>query len=142
MTARASRRLRIAVDNENPRRWMRIWSIRRSIRFYPTRYLGAKSGIAAVPAHTIQRQMEQFKKHNINKYLRGETSITIACYLCNTLRKRGGVAGVRSGSFVACAEVLGNCDVATEGGIPRSSRLGGSLKSLAFMRVCPKARSD
>jgi hypothetical protein len=29
---------------------------------------------------------------------------------------------VRSGSFVACAEVLGNCDGATEGGIPRSSR--------------------
>jgi hypothetical protein len=29
---------------------------------------------------------------------------------------------VRSGSFIACAEVLGNCDVATEGGIPRSSR--------------------
>ena len=30
--------------------------------------------------------------------------------------------GVRSGSFVACAEVLGNCHLATEGGIPRSSR--------------------
>src|SRR5438132_1524443 len=29
---------------------------------------------------------------------------------------------VGSGSFIACAEVLGNCDVATEGGIPRSSR--------------------
>ena len=29
---------------------------------------------------------------------------------------------------------------ATEGGIPKSSRLGRSLKSLAFMRVCPKAR--
>jgi hypothetical protein len=30
--------------------------------------------------------------------------------------------GVGSGSFIACAEVLGNCDHATEGGIPRSSR--------------------
>ena len=29
---------------------------------------------------------------------------------------------VRSGSFIACAGVLGNCDQATEGGIPRSSR--------------------
>jgi hypothetical protein len=28
----------------------------------------------------------------------------------------------RSGSLVACAELLGNCDLATEGGIPRSSR--------------------
>jgi hypothetical protein len=29
---------------------------------------------------------------------------------------------VLSGSFVACAELFGNCHVATEGGIPRSSR--------------------
>lgn len=43
-------------------------------------------------------------------------------------------------SLVVCARTFGNCDRATEGGIPRSSRLGLSLKSLAFMRVCPKAR--
>lgn len=43
-------------------------------------------------------------------------------------------------SLVVCARAFGNCDWATEGGIPRSSRLGHSLKSLAFMRVCPKAR--
>lgn len=42
-------------------------------------------------------------------------------------------------SLVVCARSFGNCDRATEG-IPRSSRLGHSLKSLAFMRVCPKAR--
>ena len=47
-----------------------------------------------------------------------------------------------SGSFIACAESFGNCGGATEGGIPKSSRLGRSLKSLAFMRVCPKARCD
>jgi hypothetical protein len=47
-----------------------------------------------------------------------------------------------SGSFVACAGSFGNCGGATEGGIPKSSRLGRSLKSLAFMRVCPKARCD
>ena len=29
---------------------------------------------------------------------------------------------VRSGSFVACKGTFGNCDLATEGGIPRSSR--------------------
>lgn len=43
-------------------------------------------------------------------------------------------------SVVVCAKTFGNCDRATEGGIPRSSRLGLSLKSLAFMRVCPKTR--
>lgn len=35
-------------------------------------------------------------------------------------------------SVVVCARSFGNCDRATEGGIPRSSRLGLSLKSLAF----------
>ena len=30
--------------------------------------------------------------------------------------------GLRRSSFIACAEAFGNCDVATEGGIPRSSR--------------------
>ena len=36
--------------------------------------------------------------------------------------KNGLAHTVPSGSFVACAEVFGNCDLATEGGIPRSSR--------------------
>ena len=49
---------------------------------------------------------------------------------------------VRARSDVACALAIDHVDRATEGGIPRSSRLGLSLKSLAFMRVCPKARRD
>jgi hypothetical protein len=36
--------------------------------------------------------------------------------------EKGRSGAVRSGSFIACAGVLGNCDRATEGGIPRSSR--------------------
>ena len=36
------------------------------------------------------------------------------------------------GSFIACEEPFGNCEDATEGGIPKSSRSGHSLKSLAF----------
>jgi hypothetical protein len=36
--------------------------------------------------------------------------------------KNGVSRTVLSGSFIACAEAFGNCDVATEGGIPRSSR--------------------
>jgi hypothetical protein len=36
--------------------------------------------------------------------------------------EKGRSEAARSGSFIACAEVLGNCDDATEGGIPRSSR--------------------
>jgi len=36
--------------------------------------------------------------------------------------KNGHSAPALSGSFIACADSFGNCDVATEGGIPRSSR--------------------
>ena len=36
--------------------------------------------------------------------------------------EKGRTKAGRSGSLVACAELLGNCDRATEGGIPRSSR--------------------
>jgi hypothetical protein len=36
--------------------------------------------------------------------------------------EKGRSRAVQSGSFIACAEVLGNCERATEGGIPRSSR--------------------
>ena len=53
----------------------------------------------------------------------------------NTLHR-----AVSERSLVVCARTFGNCERATEGGIPRSSRLGLSLKSLAFMRVCPKTR--
>ena len=56
--------------------------------------------------------------------------------------KNARIGAFPSGSFVACARGFGNCGGATEGGIPKSSRLGRSLKSLAFMRVCPKARCD
>jgi len=44
-------------------------------------------------------------------------------------------------SFVACLGLFGsyrNCD---GGGHPEVAPLGGSLKSLALMRECPKARS-
>jgi hypothetical protein len=44
-------------------------------------------------------------------------------------------------SSVACSELFVSYRLATEGGIPSRPVLGGSLKSLAFMRECPKARS-
>ena len=45
-------------------------------------------------------------------------------------------------SVVVCARSFGNCDWATEGASQGRPVLGGSLKSLAFIRVCPNARSD
>jgi len=58
---------------------------------------------------------------NWNNGLRGSLDHKRVLFVQHPLEKgRSRVAG--SGSFVACAEVLGNCDRATEGGIPRSSR--------------------
>jgi len=61
--------------------------------------------------------------------------------LCNHISKNGCRDRVRSGSLVACADVFSNCVGATEGA-SRGRPLGGSLKSLALKRECPKARSD
>jgi hypothetical protein len=46
--------------------------------------------------------------------------------------KKAPISTFPGGSFIACAWTFGNCECATEGGIPKSSRTGHSLKSLAF----------
>lgn len=65
-----------------------------------------------------------------------------ACYLCNTSLKTAGTAPFQGGPLLRDYDCWAMVIEATEGGIPRSSRLGVSLKSLAFMRECPKARGD
>ena len=45
-------------------------------------------------------------------------------------------------SSVACEELIVSYCRCDGGGHPEVVPLGGSLKSLAFMRECPKARSD
>ena len=56
-----------------------------------------------------------------NNMLRGKFDHDCVLFVQHPSEK-GRSQGEQSGSFVACAEVLGNCDRATEGGIPRSSR--------------------
>jgi hypothetical protein len=56
-----------------------------------------------------------------NNSLRGKLDHDCVLFVQHPLEK-GQSEALRSGSFVACAEVLSNCDDATEGGIPRSSR--------------------
>jgi hypothetical protein len=56
-----------------------------------------------------------------NNMLRGKLDHDCVLFVQHPSEKGRG-QGVPSGSFVACAGVLGNCDRATEGGIPRSSR--------------------
>jgi hypothetical protein len=70
-----------------------------------------------------------------------ETSITVACYLCNTHPKT--VCRVLSGA-VPLLRVQGASVIVMlrrRGASRGRPVLGGSLKSLAFMRECPKARS-
>lgn len=55
-----------------------------------------------------------------------------ACHLCNTSPKKAGTAPFQGGPLLRDYDCWAMVIEATEGGIPRSSRLGVSLKSLAF----------
>ena len=57
---------------------------------------------------------------------------TIECYLCNTFLKTAGTAPFDGGHLLHGHNRWVMVDAATEGGIPRSSCLEVSLKSLAF----------
>jgi hypothetical protein len=83
-----------------------------------------------------------FKKYLIETMAYKESSITTACYLCNTRRKRRGVG--RFGAVpLLRVQTLSVIVILRRRGASRGRPvLGGSLKSLAFMRECPKARSD
>jgi len=70
----------------------------------------------------ILRVKWNFSKNIIqNNILQGKLNHICVLFVQHPSEK-GLSHAFRSGSFVACAEVLGNCDDATEGGIPRSSR--------------------
>ena len=73
--------------------------------------------------HTDNRGVnwDYSKISNRNSILQGNLDHKRVLFVQHPLEK-GRSQAARSGSFVACAEVLGNCDQATEGGIPRSSR--------------------
>ena len=117
---RAARRL-YSVDNEKCRPLDADSAIRRSIRILSDEVPGSESGLLQCPPRPFECQMGQFENTNINKYLEENFDHDHVLFVQHPLEK-GPSRGVRGGSFVACAEVLGNCDLATEGGIPRSSR--------------------
>ena len=56
----------------------------------------------------------------------------VACHLCNTSLKTAGTVPFQGGPLLRVHGCWAMVIEATEGGIPRSSRLGVSLKSLAF----------
>lgn len=97
------------------------------------------SRLASHQTWNFRGKRNRLKKINNNNVLRAQRDHICVLFVQhpseNTLHRP-----VSERSVVVCARTFGNCDRATEGGIPRSSRLGLSLKSLAFMRVCPKTR--
>ena len=82
----------------------------------------------AATSHLLRRPQQQSgvnrsysKIPNRNNALRKNFDHKHVLFVQHPLEK-GRTEAARSGSLVACAELLGNCDRATEGGIPRSSR--------------------
>ena len=70
-----------------------------------------------------------------------ESSITAACYLCNTLPKTACPVPFQA---VPLLRVQGPSVIVMlrrRGASRGRPVIGGSLKSLAFLRECPKARS-
>ena len=98
---------------------------------------GGHQPLVAVRASTVAVSIETIRKYRIETVSCSETSITNACYLCITLRKTG---GHRSLEAVPVLRVQKSSVIVIErrrGASRGRPVLGGSLKSLAFMRECP-----
>jgi hypothetical protein len=82
-----------------------------------------------------------FRKASRNQRVTCRCRVEVACYLCNRFWKTVNPRGITA---VPLLPVQG-CSVIVISRRRGASRgrpvLGGSLKSLAFMRECPKARS-
>jgi len=111
-------------------------------RFDANWSVGGGDGGSWVLATTQSRAKRTFKKYLGKTIAYKESSITSACYLCNTRRKRRGVGRFRAVPLLR-VQTLSVIVILRRRGASRGRPvLGGSIKSLAFMRECPKARSD
>jgi hypothetical protein len=70
-----------------------------------------------------------------------KSPITDACYLCNTYPKTPGHHPFAAVPLLRVQKPSVIVMLRRRGASRGRPVLGGSLKSLAFMRVCPKARS-
>jgi len=98
--------------------------------------------LVAVRAPTVAVSIETIRKYRIETVSCRETSITNACYLCNTLWKTGGLRSLEAVPLLRVQKSSVIVIRRRRGASRGRPVLGGSLKSLAFMRECPKARSD
>jgi hypothetical protein len=103
---------------------------------------GGHRPLVAVRASTVGVSIETIRKYRIETVSCRETSITNACYLCNTLWKTGGLRSLEAVPLLRVQKSSVIVIKRRRGASRGRPVLGGSLKSLAFMRECPKARSD
>ena len=81
------------------------------------------------------------RKQSVRTKACDESSITAACYLCNTLPKTARLAPFQAVPLLRVHLPSVIVMLRRRGASRGRPVLGGSLKSLAFMRECPKARS-
>jgi len=92
-----------------------------AIRFDAMRLLDGRNPHRMLGGNNSSAKWTYSKTAIDNNGLRGNLDHDCVLFVQHPSEKARSQA-LRSGSFIACAGVLGNCDGATEGGIPRSSR--------------------
>ena len=111
------------------------------VRFDAPRTAGRGKTRCRLSAATFCQSNGTFQKSLFKTNPCNESSITSACYLCNTRRKRRGVTRFEAVPLLRVQKSSVIVMARRRGASRGRPVLGGSLKSLAFMRECPKARS-
>jgi hypothetical protein len=121
----------------------RLLQIRRSVgdSMRTLRFPGTGAACCGA-ATTAAARFGAISKYRIETISCRKLSITSPCYLCNTRWKRGGVGLLEAVPLLPVQKSSVIVITRRRGASRGRPVLGGSLKSLAFMRECPKARSD
>jgi hypothetical protein len=112
-----------------------------AVRFAANRGYGGWKSRGAAARATISAAKGANRKQCGKTKACDESSAKVACYLCNTPAKNGSRAAFGA---VPLLRVQGPSVIVMlrrRGASRGRPVIGGSLKSLAFMRECPKARS-
>jgi hypothetical protein len=111
-----------------------------SLDSWPGEARGGQSREPGICA-TIHAPERAISKHLFGTMTYDEYSITVACYLCNTHPKTVCRIPFRAVPLLRVHGASVIVILRRRGASRGRPVLGGSLKSLAFMRECPKARS-
>jgi hypothetical protein len=96
------------------RRIFRIWNRRCHVRFDSTKWAAGEGSLLRRLRHPFRTSHTASKNIKHKQILRAKRQ-SRSRVICATPLEKGPSRGFHSGSNVACADVLGNCDRATEG---------------------------